>query len=144
MGDEKEGLQFVFPGVETALCWPDQGIRCLLLLSMVWSEELLSYIQIFPKRAVCHSEQYSFVLMSKWCVLLLLCMINMRCTCWGEVPSGARGTPAEVGGFFPGFPSPRGACYFWCLVYPRQNKIYVFQVIAVLFGGSRSWFNVGA
>lgn len=71
-------------------------------------------------------------------------MINMRCTCWGEVPSGARGTPAEVGGFFPGFPSPRGACYFWCLVYPRQNKIYVFQVIAVLFGGSRSWFNVGA
>lgn len=28
-------------------------------------------------------------------------------------------------------------------MYPRQNKIYLFEVMAVLFGGSRSWCDVG-
>jgi len=105
---------------------------------------LLSYTLIFPKRAVFHSEQYSFVLVSKRCVLLPLCGISMRCTCQENVPSGAWGGIAEVGDFLPDFPSPRGACYFWCLVCPRQNKMHIFQAVAVLLGGSRSWFNVGA
>lgn len=65
------------------------------------------------------------------------------CTHQGDIPCGAWGGIAEVGGFFPGFPFPRGTCYFWCLVYPRQNKIYLFEVMAVLFGGSRSWCDVG-
>lgn len=105
--------------------------------------ELLSYIQIFPKELCLAVSRYSFVPMSKRRVLLPWCSINMCCTHQGDIPCGAWGGIAEVGGFFPGFPFPRGACYFWCLVYPRQDKIYLFEVMAVLFGGNRSWCDVG-
>ena len=138
----KEGLAFVFPGVETALCWPDQRIGCLLLLWMVWSESCFLISRFFPK-------ELCFTVSS---IVLCLCPsgVSSRCaglTCVAHVgetfPLGAWGGIAEVGSFFPGFPSPKGACYFWCFVCPRQNKRYLFQVIAVLFRGSRSWFNVG-
>lgn len=54
----------------------------------------------------------------------------MCCTCQRDIPFGAWGGIDEVGGFFPGFVSPEGACYFWCLECPRQNKTDTFQVEA--------------
>lgn len=45
----KEGLVFVFPGIETALRWPDQRIGCLLLLWMVWNESCFLISRVFQK-----------------------------------------------------------------------------------------------
>lgn len=56
----------------------------------------------------------------------------MCCTHQGDIPCGAWRGIAEADSFFPDFPFPKGACYFWCFVYPRQNKIYLFEVVAVL------------
>lgn len=114
---------------------------CCFVSGVGW--ELLSYIQIFLQELCLAVSRYSFMLMSKRPGLLLWCRINMCCTHQGDIPCGAWGGIAEAGGFFPHFPFPRGACYFWCLVYPRQNKINLFEVIAVLFSGSRSWCDVG-
>lgn len=132
-------MGFCFPWA-FLLSWSRNLMSAAFVGDVGW--ELLSYIQIFSTRTVLGSEQTQFNVTSKRPVLLC-CRINMCCTHQGDIPCGAWRGIAEAGGFFPHFPFPKGACYFWCLVYPRQNKIYLFEVIAVLFGRRGSWCDVG-
>lgn len=85
-------------------------------------------------------------------VLSLLCLSGVSFSCCAGLPC-----VAHVGEMFPLEPEEgllKWVASFQVSFLPKQlvisgvshvpGKINIFQAIAVLFGGSRSWFNAGA